>query len=175
MIDNKICNMLQHKDQNGLSVIIDEYGGLLAYIAKNHGITDEKDIEECLSDILFTIWKRFDKFDCSRSSFKTWIVLLGKGCMVDFIRKNKKHRKLISIEQVNEAELKYTIEEDSFKIADMIDLLPPPDDDIFYRKFILGESIKEIAEVLHLTTENIYKRVARGKNRLSHLINKEEV
>jgi DNA-directed RNA polymerase specialized sigma24 family protein len=59
------------------------------------------------------------------------------------------------------------------KMTDMLNKLPPPDNEIFYRHFILGENITFISEKLKITKENTYKRIARGRGKLSRVLKEE--
>ena len=174
-MDEEILALIKNKNQDGLSLLVDRYGGLMAYIVRNAGLTNDEDVSECMSDILFTIWKRIKKFDDSRSSFKTWLIIVTRGCAIDFLRKNKKHKGVVSLEVVGEP---YTEELASAGIdynhlLELLQELPPPDNEIFFRRFVLGESVAEIARLLGLTEDNIYKRVLRGKSKLKALMERE--
>jgi RNA polymerase sigma-70 factor (ECF subfamily) len=175
MNDDKIYVLIKSRKENGLSLLMDKYGGLLVYIVKNRGDFSEEDIAECMNDILLTIWKRINKYDKNKSSFKTWIIMIARGCAVDYLRKTNKHKKTVSINDVKELyfddnqfnKLSYN------RLIELLQELPPPDNDIFYHRFVLGESVKEIAKILGLTVDNIYKRISRGKKKFKNLLIKE--
>jgi DNA-directed RNA polymerase specialized sigma24 family protein len=60
MSDYQIYRLILAGNQEGLSLLLDKYGGLLKYIASNLGKLSDEDIEECISDTLLTIWKRIN-------------------------------------------------------------------------------------------------------------------
>ena len=175
MSDDDILALLKAKKQEGLSYILDKYAGLMAYIVKNIGNLSEEDVSECISDILYTIWKRINKYDKSKASFKTWIIIVTRGCAVDYLRKNVKHSNIVSFDDINEISI---TDSEVAKVSDssvisFLQELSPPDNEIFYRRFVIGESVSEIAKSLGITQENVYKRLSRGKEKLKNLMSKE--
>lgn len=175
MIDEEILNLINEKNQEGLTYLLDKYGGMMAYIVRNTGNFSEEDISECLSDVLFTVWKRVKKFDRTKASFKTWVVIVTRGCAIDFLRKNSKHKNTISLEDIKElhSETSAFAELEDNGIIEVLQQLPPPDNEIFYRRFVLGESLAEISKLLDMTQDSIYKRIQRGKEKLKNLMKRE--
>jgi RNA polymerase sigma-70 factor (ECF subfamily) len=175
MKDDEILALLKAKKQEGLSCILDKYAGLMRYIIKNTGNVSEEDISECMSDILYTIWMRINKYDGRKASFKTWIMLVTRGCAIDYLRKNIRRGNVVSFDEIDEiyvADTDYTRISDGSVIA-FLQELTPPDNEIFYRRFVLGESVDEISKVLEITKENVYKRLSRGKKQLKSLMSRE--
>ncbi|HHY81896.1 MAG TPA: sigma-70 family RNA polymerase sigma factor [Clostridiales bacterium] len=180
MKDEDICRLLLSRNEDGLSCLLDRYGSLIAYIIRNTGVTNEDDIAECISDIMHTVWKRIKKYDPSRSSFKTWLVIITRGCAINYLRKSNKYSSVISLDSLEGTYLKDLYSESSalerLLDPDLIQLLqemPPPDNEIFYRRFVLGETVACIAGTLGLTQDNIYKRILRGKEKLKMLMERE--
>jgi len=175
MKDEDIYRLIKARNQDGLSRLFDKYGKLIIYIIKNTGCSDEEDISECASDILYAVWRRINKFDETKSSFKTWVIIVARGCAIDYLRKKRKYKNLISMEDIKE----FYSGENVFEITDyneiigLLQELPPPDNVIFYRRFVLGDSVLEIAKLLNQTTDNIYKRITRGKEKLKNLMTGE--
>ncbi len=175
MGDADILALLRARKQEGLNYLLDKYAGLMNYIVKNTGIQNNEDVSECISDILFTIWKRINKYDQSKASFKTWIIIVTRGCAIDNLRKNAKHSNVVPLDEINEISIS---DNDLLKgpennVLSLLQELTPPDNHIFYRRFVLGESVTEIAKVLGITQENVYKRISRGKEKLKVLVEKE--
>ena len=100
--DEEILRLLLSRNQKGLSGLLDRYGLLIAYIARNTGLIAPEDISECVSDVLFAVWKRCKKYDPARSSFKTWLVMVARGCAIDYQRKSKGNNNLVSLSGLNE-------------------------------------------------------------------------
>ncbi len=160
--------------------MLDRYGLLIAYISRNTGLTDREDISECVSDVLFAVWKRIRRYDPARSSFKTWLVMIARGCAIDHLRKNRKNDNQVPLAVLDEMGGGLlpagTSALDRLLSPDLIQLLqglPPPDNEIFYRRFVLGETVAGIAGLLGLTSDSIYKRIQRGKGKLRTILESE--
>lgn len=176
MSDNQIYDLILAGNQDGLSMLLDKYGGLMTYIARNIGKFTDEDLRECVSDALLTLWKRIKYYDMSKSSFKSWIVLVTRGCTIDYIRKNSRHIDTLFLEDLNGELICDSNSIDSLdidKIIELMNKLPPPDNEIFYRRFILGEDVADISDILKITKENVYKRIARGRENLRAILIKE--
>ncbi len=176
MNDDQMYDLILAGNQDGLSILLDKYGGLMSYIARNIGKFTEEDLAECISDTLFTVWKRIKNYDMSKSSFKSWIVLVTRGCTIDYIRKNNRYNDTLFLEDLD-GELtcdgKSIDSLDIDKIAELLNKLSPPDNEIFYRRFILGEDVVAISEIMKITKENVYKRITRGRENLRAILIKE--
>jgi RNA polymerase sigma-70 factor (ECF subfamily) len=180
MKEDDIYNLLLSRDQNGLSLMLDQYGPLIAFVVRNTGLVNNEDVSECISDIIFTVWRRVKKYNPAKSSFKTWIVMVTRGCAIDYIRKNKKPNTVISLSDLEKtygrelhsgtSALDYLINPD---IIQLLQQLPPPDNEIFYRRFVLGEKVTDIADLLGLNQDTIYKRIQRGRSKLKILMERE--
>lgn len=90
MSDDNILALIRARKQEGLSYLLDKYAGLMKYIVNNTGLRNDDDVSECISDILYTIWKRINKYNQAKASFKSWIVIVTRGCAIDYLRKNSK-------------------------------------------------------------------------------------
>ena len=52
MEDQRIVQLLNMDPDQGITLIMNRYGGLLRYLIQNTGIVSTEDQEECLSDII---------------------------------------------------------------------------------------------------------------------------
>lgn len=175
MNDEIICNQLIGRNQQAIINILEKYGGLIKYIIRNSVVLTDEEIEECMSDVLFNLWKRAEKYNSEKSSFKSWMAIVTRGTAVDYYRKTVKHRKTVYIEDVSSSIVfKEEFDKLSFEdILDLLQILPPPDNEIFYDRFIMGEEIKTIAEKYEISKDNAYKRINRGRNKLKEIFRKE--
>jgi RNA polymerase sigma-70 factor, ECF subfamily len=174
-MSDPIYNLILSGNQDGLSMLLDKYGGLMAYIAGNIGNFNEDDLSECISDALLAIWKRIGNYKKDKSSFKSWIILVTRGCAIDYLRKVSRHDRVTYLEDIKE---EFGLNEDydsldTGKLCKLMSKLSPPDNEIFYRRFILGENVFIISKVLNITKDNIYKRISRGREKLRAILIEE--
>ena len=62
MVDQEIVDLINNRDENGLSELLKHYGPMIRYIITPilHNIQDQ---EECMSEILMKIWDNISLFD----------------------------------------------------------------------------------------------------------------
>jgi RNA polymerase sigma-70 factor (ECF subfamily) len=173
MEDRIIVEWLKKESDKGISALMNHYGGLLVYMAKNIGIIDKEDLEECIGDVLFHVWRKIRRYDEKKSSFKTWLVLLAKGCITDYVRKKRKLLATVPIESILNIEGPKR-KEDYLDVLELLQKLPPEYGEVFYRRFVLGESVEHIASVMQLSADNVYKRIQRGREKLKEFMEREE-
>lgn len=148
MSDEIIYERLLRQDQQAFVDIIEKYGGLIKYIINGTVALTFEEIEKCVSDVLFLLWKRIEKYDNSKSTFKSWLILVTRAVAIDYYRKIEKYRKTVLYEDVSSTIVfQEEFEQLTFdNIIGLLQMLPPPDNAIFYDRFILGENIENIAK-----------------------------
>lgn len=85
--ENNVVQQIQYKNEQAIPFIINEYGGLLTAIIKRHLNYHQQDYEECLEDVLLSIWDHIHSFDAEKNSFKHWIAAIAKYKAIDYLRK----------------------------------------------------------------------------------------
>ena len=145
---------------------------MFAYNIFNTIHPNDEDLKECVSDILLAVWKRISKFNPDKSSFKSWLVMVSRGCSVDYLRKYKRQNH-VALEDIS-YQLFYEMTDLSVSmIIDMMQMMPPPDNEIFYLRFVMGEEIETISKRLNLSKENTYKRITRGREKFKSIMKRE--
>ena len=165
---------LLNKNEKALEFVIDEYGALINGIVRNvlKSLSDNGIIEECLSDIFFSVWNNIDKFEGDEVDFKYWICGLSKYKAIDYYRKYfKKINTLVTLEEKGEED-GYNLEKEIIQnietneVMKLINKLKEPDKSIFVMKFLFGYSSKKIADILGLTISNINTKISRRREKL---------
>lgn len=179
--DNFIEN-LRIKNPKALSYIIDKYGGLVNSIITRIllPIGDKGLIEECIDDVFIGIWENGYKFNGDKDKFKSWVAAIAKFKGVDYFRK---HSKIKNIETIYDNLVDKKNLEESFindleakRLIDIIMSYDEPDKSIFIRKFLLGETSREISKAIGITISNINTRIFRGRKKIKkEFYNEKEV
>lgn len=169
--DNFIDN-LKKNNAKALDYIIDNYGGLVNTIVTKAliALEDRGLIEECISDVFISVWENRNKFNGDKNNFKSWIAGISKYKAIDYFRKyyNKKNTEEFScnIQDKSDVVDNYISSLEVKRLLDIITSYDEPDKSIFIRKFILGETSKEISKAIGLSINNINTRVFRGRQRI---------
>ena len=166
--DNDIITGILKKDQTAFIWFVDKYGGLIKTIVYHYINYSREEAEECVNDILVSIWQNTDRYDCSKNSFKNWIGAVSKYKCMDMLRKKYSDMKTEPIEEglcnsfegfENDILLKELIEE-------LLKNLNKSDSELFFRRYVLGEDISYIAVKAGKTKEYIYDRLSKNRKKL---------
>jgi RNA polymerase sigma-70 factor (ECF subfamily) len=130
-------NLITHYKKGNKEVfkfLIDRYTSPIYNFSAQ--IVGKDNAADIVQEVFIKIWKKIDKFDQSKSSFKTWIFTIAKNTSIDFLRK-KRSFTFSSLENIEE---KSTFEE---RIMDE-EILP----DEVIQKIQDKEFLNKILEVL---------------------------
>lgn len=175
MDDDKIVYFIKKRNEKGLQLLIDSYGGLITSIIKKHLYNLYDKQEECIDDVLLSIWNNIDSFDSSKNTLKNWIAAISQYRSIDYKRKYLKLLKeeLDISKFENQAFIENSITEDELRsdIEELLCCLKEEDKDIFIKRYIEGKSMKELALETGIKEEVIYNRISRGRKKLRRKYN----
>lgn len=168
MGDELMIKYITVRKEEGLSMLIDVYSGLLlAVVRRNLGILSRYE-EECVDDVLFSIWTHIDSYDPSKNSFKNWICAIAKYKSIDYLRKYK--RDLANVEYdtvVIQKEDKGLLElEINEAVEELLSGLKLEDKQIFIKHYIEQKSVTDISMEMGISADSIYSRLSRGRKKL---------
>lgn len=172
MNDEKLIRLIKRNPSKGLSAAIEQYGPLVkTIVVRIIGYENRQDAEECISDVFVELWKSMDNFDPEKGMLKNYIISIARHVGIDTYRRNPNRHELMPFEE-NELEAEMDLTNEVSKainkniIKETINGMPPPDKDIFIRRYFLFESVKEIASSLGLNPKTVENRLYRGKDKL---------
>lgn len=175
--ENNVVQHIQKKNEKAISFIINQYGGLLAAIIKRHLNFDQQDYEECLDDVLLSIWNNIHSFDPARNSFKQWIAAIAKYKAIDYQRRQItiKNRQF-SVPEINESMVKAKQTAEKIRVDELLDQLPVSERKIFEKYYLEGTPSSEIAKEFNAEESWVYNKLSRGRKKLKRfLLQKNEV
>lgn len=170
--ENNFIKRLKRKKEDALDFIVDTYLPLIKGVAYKvlSPLGDEGLIEECMNDILLSIWNNAEKFNGDSTDFKKWICAIAKYKSIDYYRRSSKKVEFnttdMDLNHQKSAEDELIIREDKTELIHLINLLEPVDRNIFMMKFFLGIRTEAISSKLGLTNASVDNRIYRGKKRL---------
>lgn len=174
-----VCG-IKARDEKALEQLIDIYGGLIKAIVTRHLTCIPNHCEECINDVLFSVWNNIDKFDPCKNSLKNWIGAICKYKCIDYKRKYYKElcTEEIDPNTVSDCDAdKHVIQTETMQeIISLLNCLKPRDRKLFYRRYIMSESVEEIARSSGQDPSTLYNRLSRGRKRLRiHLQKKGDI
>jgi RNA polymerase sigma-70 factor (ECF subfamily) len=85
--DEELIQQYLDGQQKALKSLIDRYTPILYnYTLRFVGTTNTPDV---VQEVFIKVWKNINKFDVSKSHFKTWIFTITRNTVTDYLRKKK--------------------------------------------------------------------------------------
>ncbi len=170
MKDDEILALLLVRDERGMREFIVRYGPLIRYIIAPI-LSDEREREECFSDVTMRIWEKAELFREQKGSFKAWVSAIARNTALNRARKNKREAETCELPEEEPARTE-TPEEALLRsertniLHAAIGELSAGEQAIFYRKYYYMQSSAQIAAELGTTEKAVEARLYRIKKKL---------
>ena len=158
------------------------WSGVFDHVAPQ-GCLRKEDIEECVSDVFFELYRCRDKIDLSKGSLKTFLLTIAERQAIKYYeRKTDKFDKISLQEQLEKGEEplsdhnveQQTIQkEESRLLIEAIKGLGEPTASIVIQKYYYGMTAKEIGQRAGLSKNAVEKRLKRGLEKLKTVLQSE--
>lgn len=86
--DAELLEAMARGEQEALSELYDRFASNLLALA-TRVLRNSADAEEVLQEVFIHAWHRADRYDSSRSSVSTWLVLIARSRAIDRLRSRK--------------------------------------------------------------------------------------
>ncbi|MCU7557694.1 sigma-70 family RNA polymerase sigma factor [Macrococcus capreoli] len=169
--DSKIIQLIQSRDEQGIQLLLEHYGGLIKAVCKKNLYHLDSHLDECMNDCLFGIWNNIDKYDAGKNSFKNWICVIAKYQSIDMLRKYQKDIETTVLDK-NVVYLDQGLKLHEQVWFDLIKDLSEIDQQMLTMIYLEGYKPEEVANILGHKTSNIYNRMSRAKEKMR--LSKEE-
>ncbi|MFC9601502.1 sigma-70 family RNA polymerase sigma factor [Peribacillus butanolivorans] len=165
--ENNVVQQIQKKNEHAIPFIINQYGGLLTAIIKRHLNYHQQDYEECLDDVLLSIWNYIHSFDPTKNSFKQWIAAIAKYKAIDYQRRQITIKnQQFSVPDINESMIKAKQSSEKILVDELLDQLPASERKIFEKYYLEGTPSSEIAKEFNAKESWVYNKLSRGRKKL---------
>ena len=175
-MEKKMIKKIQKKDTKGLDYIINTYSKKVYFLVnKIIGLYGKEEVEECVSDVFFSIWNDIEQYDEKRGKFSSFIFMKTKYKALDYKRKlDKKH---LSIEILQDNISNTTTTEDividkerNSEIIKIINNFKEPDKTYFYLRYFMYYKIDDIAEKYKATRASVENRLYRSRLKIKEVL-----
>ncbi|MCM1234621.1 MAG: sigma-70 family RNA polymerase sigma factor [Ruminococcus flavefaciens] len=168
--DNYIAQLRVHNEA-ALNYVIDIYGGLLKSVIAKHLFAMPDRVDECLNDVLLSIWEHISSFDEGRNTFKNWAAAIAKYQAIDYLRKYQRELKQREVENTllsaQDMALEHLLDEEiSEEMESMLRCLNEKDRILFWKLYVEEKPMEEVSQEMGMKKAVIYNRLSRGKQRI---------
>ncbi|MCC0630568.1 MULTISPECIES: sigma-70 family RNA polymerase sigma factor [unclassified Clostridioides] len=176
MEDKLIIKNIKKQKEKGMEMLIDEYGSFITSIVRRTLANARIYEEECIDDVLLSIWNNIEKFDSEKNSFKNWIGSISKYRAINYRKKyansnvylDSEAKEIIYIDKDLD---KREIEEE---VDNLISTLSYKDAELFRKYYLEDVSLKDIAVQNETTVENLHNRLSRGRKKMRLSLSKKK-
>ena len=163
MTDERILKLLINKDEKALYKLSGKYDKLLSYIISNIVGNRPEDVEECLNDTYFKVWKNAHKIDLKKASLKTYLKYVARNTAINRIRDISKG-----------PEDRAMIEEDVNLLKNILDDLKPREKELVIRKYFYIQSSKVIAQEMNMEVTTVDSYLSRLRKKMKKEFQRRE-
>ncbi len=150
--DAVLVRQLADHRTEALGDLYDRYGSLLMGLAYRI-LGNRTDAEEVLQDVLLHVWNHAGRYDPSRSSVSTWLVLIARSRAIDRLRSRRVVERTVEAVQHEpgdghaspEGAENVLIAERRERVRREMESLPPEQREVLELAFFQGLSQSEIA------------------------------
>lgn len=167
MHDELLIKYIKKRNLKGMDILIDNYGGLITSVVRRTLGTLINYEEECINDVLLSIWESIEGYDKDKNTFKNWICAIAKYKSINY-----KKRYLAKYEQLEISEEIYYIDKQLLNmeieegINDILSCLNEKDKELFLKYYIEGYELSEIAKENKTNITNLHSRLSRGRKKV---------
>ena len=181
MTDMELRMLMAESVQKCHRAVFDKYCNYVYAIVINilRNCGSREDIEDCVSDVFFKIYKQLDATTEFSGDLKSFIAAVARNTAIDaFRRLSLRNNRNVSIDDDTMDELRSDerIEENAEKaershiILGKIKELGEPDTTIIIQQYYYNRTAKEIAKSISMTASAVQKRSSRAKLKLKDLL-----
>ena len=170
MDDKQIILLLKNRPSYGLHEAIGKYRAAVQAVVSRVLPYHPQDVEECVADTFVSIWRIIDRIDADTKTFRGLILSTARNTAIN--RYNQLGRRpvvsLETLELAGEDDIALTVlsAETTKELQDLIVGMGQPDQEIFFRKYFLFESVQDIAAHVGLGEGGVRNRLYRGRQKL---------
>ncbi|MDE6314729.1 MAG: sigma-70 family RNA polymerase sigma factor [Lachnospiraceae bacterium] len=168
---NNYIQQLQLHNEDALIYVIETYAGLLKSVIRKHLYKVPDKVDECLNDVLLSIWKHMDSFDESKNTFPNWAAAIARYKAIDYLRKYQQELQQVNIEDIvvpkEDTMLEKLLEQEiSEEIQALMSCMSKKDRELFWKIYVEEKTMEEVSRETGMKRAAIYNHLSRGKRRM---------
>ena len=175
MEDRDIIKLLNERDENAVSALMDKYGGLCRSLI-SHILPDRRDAEECWNNVFLALWRSIPP--AQPENLKAYAAKTARNEALMVYRSNKAARigSEVPIEEL-ELFLPSSAEGSGIELKEALERFlmaqTPERRRVFLKRYWSFESVKEIAEAFGMSESKVTSLLFRTRSALKNFLVKE--
>lgn len=164
-----------HRDEAAFATLFRHFAPRVKAFLMRSG-ADPAMAEECVQEVMTTVWHKSGLFDASRASVATWIFTIARNRRIDMLRKQRRPEPEDlpwGPEAEPEQEAVIGFQQESEQLAEAIKALPAKQRDLIQKAYFGELTHSEIADVTGLPLGTIKSRIRLALDRLRHAMDRK--
>ncbi len=174
----QIIEGLRQRSPKAQQLTLEQYGSYVwAQVVRL--VTGVEDAEEVYQDVFVKVFCNINKYDETRSSFRTWLSRIAYNESISFLRHRRPtvvyfEERDVELEAITDAEVEDTLGRPNAEVVQLIraaiQYLPPDEQAIITMFYYEEMSLKEIAFVTESIPTTIASKLSRTRKKLCKII-----
>lgn len=169
-------NLVIEGDTNAFAVLVDRYKDFVFTLSLKM-LRNSNEAEEAAQDTFIKVFRSLNSFK-KKSKFSTWLYKITFNNCLDRIKKQKRNRPIVELNEYTEQEVKSlmnvleSIEETERKkmIQDCLNLLQPEENFLITLYYFNENSLKEISQIMEINENNLKIKLFRARKKLAGIL-----
>ena len=171
-----LAQLLRQRPQEGLAALIAQFGGPVRAICRSILRGHAQDAEEAEADTFVRLWKNAAALP-DGGALPGYVVRTARSCAIDRYRRLARDKVVFPLDgrEAGETELCSELERmlDSAAVTQAVLALGEVDGEMFLRRYLLCESVRDVAAHYGLSEAAVRTRMARARQKLQAALRKE--
>lgn len=178
--DRQLALLLKNDPSRGMAEAMARYGApVKAICGAILGDGDPREVEEAVADSFVALWRGMERYDPAQP-LSAWLYGIARRTALNRRKKLGRAAPFAELEEElpgHDADLadQAAKRETARLLRQAVEELPPPDREIFIRRYYLYEKVNEIAARLGMTPKAVEHKLARGRRRLKEKLTERGV
>jgi len=178
--DKELVRAIVERKQEAVAELYDRFSSLLMALAYRV-LGNAQDAEEILQETFLQVWNQAARYDPSRSSVSTWLVLITRSRSIDRLRSRQVQQRTVTAAQ-QEKPTSHTsptgvgdvlLQERQKRLGEEMSQLPPEQRQVLELAFFGGSTQSEIAEQTGIPLGTVKTRTLLAMKKLRAALREE--
>lgn len=157
--------------EHELDTLLQDYGGAVRAVCRAILPGHPQDAEEAEADTFYKLW-RGARLPADEAHRRRLVVLTARQCAIDRYRTLLRRGETLPLDDRDDAELAVALEShlESRELMAQIMALPPPDGELFLRRYLYGETAAQLGARFAMPAATVRTRLHRARLALQKLL-----
>lgn len=157
-----------------LDILLWEYGGAVRAVCRAILPGHLQDAEEAEADTFYKLW-RGARLPADETHRRRLVVLTARQCAIDRYRALLRRGETLPLDDRDDAELAVALESEleTRELMAQIMALPPPDGELFLRRYLYGETATQLSARFAMPAATVRTRLHRARLALQKLLKED--